>query len=175
MSNDGDQSESPEPTTFGLRPPRNRVDPRCRAWWRCQVAVLTAIIALPLAIVGLIFPVIRWWFLTPAIAAVLIGIPALVLVPLVRWRIHRWETTDLAVYSRSGLFWQEWRAAPLSRVQTVDLDRGPLQRPFGLATISVSTASSRGAVRIAALDHDLATRTVDLLTELTEADEQDAT
>ena len=113
--------------------------------------------------------------LLAAVVWVLATVAALVGVPRIRWAIHRWEATDTAVYSRSGLFWEEWRAAPLSRVQTVDKTRGPLQRLFGLATVVVTTASSKGAVRISALDADVAEEMVDRLTLLAEDDQRDAT
>ena len=122
-------------------------------------------------VLGLLVP---WVFLIAAAWALLTA-AALVVVPRVRWAIHRWEATDDAVYSRSGLFWEEWRAAPLSRVQTVDKTRGPLQRQFGLATVVVTTASSKGAVRISALDAARAEEMVDRLTILAEDDQRDAT
>jgi len=115
------------------------------------------------------------WLLVAAAGWLVLTAVALVVVPRVRWAIHRWEATDTAIYSRSGLFWEEWRAAPLSRVQTVDRSRGPLQRLFGLATVVVTTASSRGAVRISALDADVAEEMVDRLTLLAEDDQRDAT
>ncbi len=75
-----------------------------------------------------------------------------VVVPLWRYRVHRWEIGPQAVYTRSGWLVQERRIAPISRVQTVDTYRGPLDRLFGLANVTVTTASSAGAVRIVALD-----------------------
>lgn len=115
------------------------------------------------------------WMLVAAVGWLLLTVAAVVAVPRVRWAIHRWEATDTAVYSRSGLFWEEWRAAPLSRVQTVDKTRGPLQRQFGLATVVVTTASSKGAVRISALDAEMAEEMADRLTLLAEDDQRDAT
>lgn len=122
-------------------------------------------------VLGLLVP----WVLLIAAAWAALTAAALVAVPRVRWAIHRWEATDDAIYSRSGLFWEEWRAAPLSRVQTVDKTRGPLQRQFGLATVVVTTASSKGAVRISALDAAQAEEMVDRLTILAEGDQRDAT
>ena len=120
------------------------------------------------AILGLVLA--PWLFIVTGLVA-LVGVVALVVVPRVRWAIHRWETTETAIYSRSGLFWEEWRAAPLSRVQTVDKTRGPLQRQFGVATVVVTTASAKGAVRISALDADVAEEMVDRLTLLAEDDQ----
>lgn len=162
---------SPATTGVGLRPPRNRVDPRCRRWWTAQVALFMVGPLLASVIAGLVVP----WLLLVTAVVVAATVVALVVVPRVRWAIHRWESTDTAIYSRSGLFWEEWRAAPLSRVQTVDKTRGPLQRQFGLATVVVTTASAKGAVRISALDADLAEEMVDSLTLLAEDDQRDAT
>lgn len=160
------------PTTgLGLRPPRERVDPRCRRWWTAQVA-LWMIVPIPVFLVASLFTPLFLLLLVVWVAAT---VAALIVVPRVRWAIHRWEATDSAVYSRSGLLWEEWRAAPLSRVQTVDRTRGPLQRLFGLATVVVTTASSKGAVRISALDADVAEEMVDRLTLLAEDDQRDAT
>ncbi len=96
-------------------------------------------------------------------------------MPRWRYRVHRWETTAEAVYAASGWLLQEWRVAPLSRVQTVDTQRGPLQQLFGLASVTVTTASSRGAIVIDGLDHDEAVELVSRLTETTQAIPGDAT
>ena len=70
---------------------------------------------------------------------------------------------------------QERRIAPISRVQTVDTERGPLDRLFGLANVTVTTASSAGAVRIVALDSDVADRVVAQLTDIAAIGGEDAT
>ncbi|MCY1657374.1 PH domain-containing protein [Dietzia sp. SL131] len=159
-------------TQLGLRPPRERVDPRCRRWWTAQVALW---MVGPLLVLAASTLIVGPWMLLATAGWALLTAAALVVVPRVRWAIHRWEATDTAVYSRSGLFWEEWRAAPLSRVQTVDKTRGPLQRQFGLATVVVTTASSKGAVRISALDATQAEEMADRLTLLAEDDQRDAT
>lgn len=160
-------------TGVGLRPPHNRVDPRCKKWWGMQVGLCVVVPQLALMLASQVFsvPVL---YVSVGVGA-LVCAAALVGIPKIRWAIHRWEVTDTAIYSRSGLLWEEWRAAPLSRVQTVDKTRGPLQRQFDLATVVVTTASSKGAVRISALDADLAEEMVDRLTLLAEDDQRDAT
>ncbi len=76
------------------------------------------------------------------------------------------RSSPQAVYTRTGWLVQERRIAPISRVQTVDTYRGPLDRLFGLANVTVTTASSAGAVRIVALDSDVADRVVAQLTDI---------
>jgi len=96
-------------------------------------------------------------------------------MPQWRYRVHRWEATDTAVYTQTGWLSQERRIAPISRVQTVDTYRGPLDRMFGLANVTVTTASSAGAVRIVALDSDVADRVVARLTDIAAIGGEDAT
>ena len=96
-------------------------------------------------------------------------------MPALRFRIHRWEVTPLAVFTRSGWLSREQRIAPLNRVQTVDAHQGALMRLFRLSTITVTTASAAGPIRIDCLDEDVAARVVAELTEITAAAEGDAT
>ncbi|WP_102145284.1 PH domain-containing protein [Mycobacterium hubeiense] len=116
------------------------------------------------------------WVHWLAMAATLVGIVVSVVVaPLWRYRVHRWDISPEAVYTRTGWLVQERRIAPISRVQTVDTQRGPLDRLFGLANVTVTTASSAGAVRIVALDSEVADRVVAQLTDIAALGEQDAT
>jgi membrane protein YdbS with pleckstrin-like domain len=89
--------------------------------------------------------------------------------------VHGWEITPDAVYTRSGWIDQEWRIAPVSRIQTVDSERGVLQRLFRLSDLTVTTASSAGALKIHGLDVEVAQRAADELTGNAVASEGDAT
>jgi membrane protein YdbS with pleckstrin-like domain len=111
------------------------------------------LVAITLFVLSLLFfrGAVVW--LIPLLGLLLV-LPALVylmVMPRWRYRVHAWELGSLAVYSASGWFWQKRRIAPLSRVQTVDVVRGPIQRVFGLSTITVTTASTAGDVKIAGL------------------------
>jgi membrane protein YdbS with pleckstrin-like domain len=116
------------------------------------------------------------WLHTVAAAVTVLGIVVfVVVVPLWRYRVHRWDIGPQAVYTRTGWLVQERRIAPISRVQTVDTYRGPLDRLFGLANVTVTTASSAGAVHIVALDSDVADRVVAQLTDIAAIGAEDAT
>ena len=120
------------------------------------------------------------WLHAAAAGMTVLGIVAFVVIaPLWRYRVHRWEISlasgPPAVYTRTGWITQERRIVPISRVQTVDTYRGPLDRLFGLANVTVTTASSAGAVRIEALDSDVADRVVAQLTDIAAIGAQDAT
>ena len=116
------------------------------------------------------------WLHALAAAVTVVGfIVYVAVVPLWRYRVHRWDIGPQAVYTRTGWLVQERRIAPISRVQTVDTYRGPLDRLFGLANVTVTTASSAGAVRIVALDSDVADRVVAQLTDIAAIGAEDAT
>ncbi|MEV5824023.1 PH domain-containing protein [Spirillospora sp. NPDC052242] len=165
----------PEPGTLALRPPRHRVERRAVAWWMLQSLVLSG----PL-LAGTITAYALWTSARPWLAALIAGAAVLLLAgllvePLWRYRVHRWETTDEAVYALTGWLVREWRVAPLSRVQTVDAVQGPLEQLLGLSTLRVTTASSRGAVDIGGLDRETAARTAERLSRIAQATPGDAT
>jgi membrane protein YdbS with pleckstrin-like domain len=96
-------------------------------------------------------------------------------MPQWRYRVHRWEVAPEAVYTRAGWLHQESRIAPISRIQTVDSERGPLEQLFGLANVTVTTASAAGPLEIHGLDRATAQRLVDDLTTAAQATRGDAT
>ncbi|MFI6649490.1 PH domain-containing protein [Streptomyces sp. NPDC050529] len=158
-----------------LRAPAHTPDPRAVGWWRAQWLLLTAVPVVVLAVLGALIETARFWLLLPAAVLAVLGIGCAVLVPLWWFRTHRWEVTDEAVYVRTGVLWQEWRIAPMSRIQTVDTVRGPLEQLCRLATVTVTTASAKGAVRIEGLDHELAAELAERLTRITQDTPGDAT
>jgi membrane protein YdbS with pleckstrin-like domain len=116
-----------------------------------------------------------WLHVVIGAATVLGVVIAAAVVPMWRYRVHRWELSPQAVFTRTGWLVQERRIAPIARVQTVDTHRGPVDRLFGLANVTVTTASSAGAVHIVALDVDIADHLVAQLTDFAAIGAQDAT
>jgi membrane protein YdbS with pleckstrin-like domain len=158
-----------------LRPPRHQVDRRAIRRWSVDAALNTlALVAVVAAVTGVIEP-IRPLFPWAVGAALVGGAAYTIVMPRIRYRVHRWEVTDEAVYARSGWLTHEWRVAPLSRVQTVDARRSPLDQVFGLSSVRVTTASASGDVSIDGLDHLLAADLVEALTSITQATPGDAT
>ncbi|MET8940042.1 PH domain-containing protein [Streptomyces rubiginosohelvolus] len=164
-----------EGETVRLRPPRNTLNERAVGWWRAQWLLMTAVPVVPLAVLGALIEPARFWLLLPAAVLAAAGTATAVLLPLWWFRTHRWEVTEDAVYVLTGFFWQEWRIAPMSRIQTVDTVRGPLEQLFRLATVTVTTASAKGAVRIEGLDHEVAADLAERLTRITRDTPGDAT
>jgi uncharacterized protein len=143
--------------------------------WAIGAAIPWLMLAVGQLVWFILSPRLPWLHATAAAATVL-GIALFVgVVPVWRYRVHRWDIDPKAVYTRTGWLVQERRIAPISRVQTVDTERGPLDQLFGLANVTVTTASSAGAVRIVALDSDVAERVVAQLTDIAALGGEDAT
>jgi uncharacterized protein len=160
--------------TIELREPRERVDPRARWMWLVGClgeGLVTLAILAGTALAWDGFPA-RWWLVG---AACLLVLAYAAVVPQWRYLVHRWEVSDTAVYTQTGWWARERRIAPMSRIQTVDYAEGVLSRLFGLASVTVTTASAAGALRIEGLDASLAQRLVDDLTLKADAVEGDAT
>jgi membrane protein YdbS with pleckstrin-like domain len=117
-------------------------------------------------------PMLRW--VLPALV-VLDAVLAIGVRPRLRYRVHRWEVTDDAVYTLTGWLTRTWTLVPISRIQTVDVTRGVLQQMFGLATVAVLTASSQGTVRVPHLPAAVARRVADDLARRAEQVRDQAT
>jgi len=156
-----------------LLPPQHRVERRAIGWWALRTVATTAVAAGVLLVAYLIF---EWSWLVPVLIVVAaFGVAHLVVTPWWRYAVHRWEVTEDAVYVCTGWFVREWRIAPISRVQTVDTVRGPIQQALGLATVTVTTASAHGPVALVGLDHQAATEIARDLAAVTQATPGDAT
>ncbi len=155
-----------------LRDPVNLVSPRARTVWRVEAAIRAAV---PAGIAGC-FAVggddLPWWVWAGYAVLALAYVGAM---PAYRYRVHRWESTATAVYTQRGWITRERRIAPMSRVQTVDLEQRIVSRLVKLATVTVTTASAAGPLKIEGLDLHVAEGLVEELTRRTEAEVGDAT
>ena len=163
-----------------VRDPAWPLDRTAVGLWTAH-GVLRSLGVAPLAVVALLavpgdapapVSVLRWLvpLLVGLYAAAQIGVE-----PWIRFRVHRWEVTDDAVYTLTGWLNRTWTLVPIARIQTVDVTRGPLQLLFGLASVAVLTASSHGTVRIPHLAAEVARRVADDLARRAETVRDEAT
>lgn len=145
-----------------MRPPSGRVSLRAPLFWAVRAGAGWTVLLLAETVLLLGGDAgssqLAWPVATVAAAAAHVAV-----MPRWRYRVHRWEVAPLAVYTQTGWFNQERRIVPVSRIQAVDVRRGPLHSVFGLADVTVTTASARGPVHFHALDHEVANRLVEEL------------
>jgi membrane protein YdbS with pleckstrin-like domain len=170
-----DSAHEPLPAAVNpaLREPAHQVSAKAPVVWAVGAAIRSLVLLAVLIAAAWFdwFPVPFWVWPVYAV----ISIAYVIAMPRVRYRIHRWESTDTAVYTQTGWLSRERRIAPMSRVQTVDYEQGAIGRLLGLASVTVTTASAAGPLKIADIDKAVADRLVDDLTRRTEAEAGDAT
>lgn len=99
------------------------------------LGVFTAVVDRFLLDVGL------WLAAVVIVVALACGIP----YSVARYRVWRFEIQADALVLERGVITRVETAVPYVRVQHVDTQRGPVERLFGLASVVVYTAGSRGA------------------------------
>ena len=158
-----------------LRPPRHRVSPTAVRYWATRALVGWLVVVAAQVVWLVTTSGHRSLHVLLLVVTVGLAIAHAIVMPQWRYRVHRWEVAPEAVYTRAGWLHQESRIAPISRIQTVDSERGPLEQIFGLANVTVTTASAAGPLEIHGLDRTTAERLVDELTTAAQATRGDAT
>ncbi|GGC02479.1 PH domain-containing protein [Cellulomonas carbonis] len=158
-----------------LGEPAHRVSPRAVAYWRVSALVGWVVFLAVLVTAWLLWLDHLAWPPYALGAVTAWSVVHVVVMPPLRYRVHRWEVTPVAVRTRSGWIGREQRIAPMSRVQTVDSTQGAIMRAFGVASVAVTTASAAGAITIEGLDSETAERLAAELSAVTAATPGDAT
>ena len=126
---------------------------------RLEVGVTAVALAILLAFVA------RAWL---AVIPLALGAVALVVVSR---RFHAWgyaeRGDDLLV--RRGVMFSRLSVVPYGRMQFIDVQAGPLERLFSLATVRLHTAAAATDARIPGLEPEEAARLRDRLAELGES------
>jgi membrane protein YdbS with pleckstrin-like domain len=145
-----------------------RLSPKYRSMRQLtSLVVPPVLLTIPALIVGVTSG--RWWIsgLIWA-AAVVIAIVRFAFVGR-SWRSWGYVEREDDLYITHGVMFRSLIAVPYGRMQLVEVESGPLERGFGLATVTLKTASPETGARIPGLSPEEATRLRDRLTELGEA------
>jgi membrane protein YdbS with pleckstrin-like domain len=145
-----------------------RLSPAYRSLRRLTTLLVAPILfSVPALVLGLVFEL--WW-----ISALLWAVAAVVVV--LRWSLieRTWRSWGYVereddLYITHGVVFRSLVAVPYGRMQLVEVASGPLERAFGLATVSLKTASPETNATIPGLPPEEAARLRDRLTELGEA------
>lgn len=160
---------------LSLREPTHQVDPRAKTLWRIVLPIVGVPVTIAALVVAVLVTPVRWPALAVTVVAIIATLFFVLVVPEWRYRFHRWEVGDDAVYTQSGWFTRSSVIIPIARIQVVDTEAGPLEQLLSLATLTVTTASSAGTIRIVGLDAEVAKQVAADLTIRTQAYTGDAT
>ena len=91
-----------------------------------------------------LFEDLAWWKRAAVALATwaLVGLLGLVL-GYRRWRASFWKLDDTGLHLKRGRAFRKEILVPRSRVQHLDIERGPIERHFGMATLVIHTAGTR--------------------------------
>jgi membrane protein YdbS with pleckstrin-like domain len=145
-----------------------RLSPAYRSLRRLTtLLVIPIVFSIPAVVIGLASGI--WWIsgIIWGVAAVLVAI-RLVLVGR-NWRSWGYVEREDDLYITHGVLLRSLVAVPYGRMQLVEVQSGPLERAFGLATVTLKTASAETNASIPGLVPAEASRLRDRLTELGEA------
>lgn len=128
--------------------------------------IFTGVVTFGLLITLALEFIFDWWGWTARVScwagAVLIVLGLLWLsVPWVRLSHNAtsYRVNEDGLEIRRGVLWRKVITVPRSRVQHTDVAQGPVQRRFGLGTLTVHTAATRTpSVQLAGLAHETAMR-----------------
>lgn len=145
-----------------------RLSPRYRSLLRLTTLITAPILlGIPAVLIGLLSG--RWW---PG--AILLGLAAVIVITrlvLVERSVRAWGYVEREddLYITRGVLFRSLVAVPYGRMQLVEVASGPLERAFGVATVTLKTASPATGAIIPGLEPAEAARLRDRLTELGEA------
>lgn len=119
------------------------LNPRIRTVWILKSTALAGVLgAAAGALAVLLLEGAYPWVATGVFAALVL---LFVVYQRARYDAWRFDLRDDSVYLERGVFVHVRTLAPFVRIQHVDTRRSPIDRLFGLASVVVYTAGSRGA------------------------------
>jgi membrane protein YdbS with pleckstrin-like domain len=100
-------------------------------------------------------PLVRGWL--PLVVLVLGFLLFSWFYPPLRYRCCTWRLSGFGLEIREGVWFRRLISVPRSRVQHIEVQRGPLQSRFGIASLVVHTAGHQDSeIRLSGLEHHIA-------------------
>ena len=92
-------------------------------------------------------------------AAAVLGLLFVFYAPGRRYRSWAFLETEDELHIQQGIWFRSRTIVPFGRVQHIDVSQGPIERRYGVGTLTLHTAGTRGSsVILPGLDHDQAER-----------------
>lgn len=157
--------------------PQEKLDPKAVTVWRIKGIFASLIFSVFVVLYVIIseLDVIpappTWVYLLLSIMIILYAVYKIFLIPSLRLRFWRYEVTEEEIDLYRGIFIRTRTIIPMSRVQHVDTQEGPLFRHYRLATVLISTAATQH--EIPALSYEIADELRDSISQFAMVVEDD--
>jgi len=125
--------------------------------WKVLVRpVLIAVLVLAAALVGEALIPSGSAAVTERLVVAAVALLALMLwliVPILRWRLTTYELTTKRLRMRAGIVTRQGRDIPLTRINDVSFEQGPLDRLLGCGRLVVESAGEHGQIVLTEIPH----------------------
>ena len=129
-----------------------QLDPRYKTMMRLVAGITAAFLLLGASIAEMAIP---GWTGIVWVPALLIILYLVVWLPMRRYAARGYSLAEERLRVVRGVLFRSDTVVPFGRVQHIDVDQGPLERAFHLATLTVHTAGSHNAsVSLPGLAHE---------------------
>ncbi|HLT61472.1 MAG TPA: PH domain-containing protein [Microlunatus sp.] len=145
-----------------------RLAPQYRSLRRVTTAITAAVFVVPGVIFLVMLPQLWWIGLAVIVVGLAITVPRWLLIER-HYRSWGYVEREDDLYITHGVMFRTLVAVPYGRMQLVEVESGPLERAFGLAHVTLVTASASTNATIPGLVPGEAARLRDSLTQLGEA------
>ncbi|SDH05789.1 hypothetical protein SAMN05192534_101473 [Alteribacillus persepolensis] len=147
--------------------PTQRISKKALAVWKLKGILVTGMFFL---ITISLYSVYLWMNFSIYLAGsagvltVLTGVWTIWVLPQLRWRIWRYEVHEKEMELLRGVFIKRHTLIPMTRIQHVDTEQGPIYKRYGLTAVTISTAA--GIHEIPALSEEVGGRLRDQIAYL---------
>lgn len=131
-----------------------KLDPKAKMSWRLARIIrliVVALIFIPAWIFFVLFlsmPAIGATIMTIVFALILAYMTlALIIYPEIEYRQWAYLITDDRVEIKEGIFFISTTVIPILRIQHVTYSQGPINRKYGLAEVTINTASKEFLIK----------------------------
>lgn len=131
-----------------------QLDPRYKSMMRLLAALVGVALFVGATIAELAIP---GWTGAVWLPAVVVIAYLVIYLPMRRYATRGYSLVEERLRVVRGVLFHSDTIVPFGRVQHIDVDQGPIERGFGLATLTVHTAGSHNAsVSLPGLAHETA-------------------
>lgn len=89
---------------------------------------------------------IGWILIAITVLYILASIWSVTIRPFLLYKNTRYRVDEEFLQLKTGAFIEEYEIVPMTKIQSVEMNQGPIMRKYGLCSISVKTMGSSHAI-----------------------------
>ena len=120
-----------------------QLDPRYKSMMRLVAAIPAVLLIIGSTVAEVAIP---GWTGVVWVPALLLAAVLVIYMPMRRFSTRGYSLAEERLRVVRGVLFRSDTVVPFGRVQHIDVDRGPIERYYGLATLQLYTAGSHGDV-----------------------------